>query len=149
MTGKRPKLKFPAGQRYSIAAMVVVFGLASAIGLRLVFRSYAAAPPPAGGYFPVSAITPPPAGTDGTKTTAFPTDAECAAKVHGSTWEPRPENNTPNHTVPPQPNTLGDFSQWNATWNADYKPRIDGNFTGTTDEIIQWVACKWGWSDEL
>jgi autotransporter family porin len=22
--------------------------------------------------------------------------------------------------------------------------RVDGNFTGTTDEIIQWVACKWG-----
>ena len=22
--------------------------------------------------------------------------------------------------------------------------RVTGNFTGTTDEIIQWVACKWG-----
>ena len=23
-------------------------------------------------------------------------------------------------------------------------PRVTGNFTGTTDEIIQWAACKWG-----
>ena len=22
--------------------------------------------------------------------------------------------------------------------------QITGNFTGTTDEILQWVACKWG-----
>ena len=29
------------------------------------------------------------------------------------------------------------------------KPRITGNFTGTTDEIIQWAACKWGWSDNV
>lgn len=39
----------------------------------------------------------------------------------------------------------------NATFNAtrgsgtnDRYPRVDGNFTGTTDEIIQWAACKWG-----
>jgi hypothetical protein len=24
--------------------------------------------------------------------------------------------------------------------------RVTGNFTGTTDEIIQWAACKWGFS---
>lgn len=23
-------------------------------------------------------------------------------------------------------------------------PRVDGNFAGTTDEILQWAACKWG-----
>ena len=27
--------------------------------------------------------------------------------------------------------------------------RIDGQFTGTTDEIIQWGACKWGFDEEL
>jgi hypothetical protein len=66
-----------------------------------------------------------------------------------SSWEPRPENNTANHTAPTNPQDLANFSQWNATWNATYKPRIDGHFSGTTDEIIQWVACKWGWSDNL
>ena len=27
--------------------------------------------------------------------------------------------------------------------------RVDGNFTGTTDEIIQWGACKWGFDEDL
>jgi len=124
---------------------LAVIALVIASGIYLSFQSHAAAPPPAGGYYPIINITPPPASGAAT----LPTDAQCAAQVHQSSWEPRPENDTPNHTVPPQPNTLGDFSQWNDTWNADYKPRITGNFTGTTDEIIQWVACKWGWSDEL
>ena len=26
----------------------------------------------------------------------------------------------------------------------DENPRVTGNFTGTTDEILQWAACKWG-----
>jgi hypothetical protein len=27
--------------------------------------------------------------------------------------------------------------------------RVSGNFTGSTDEILQWAACKWGFSDDL
>ena len=27
--------------------------------------------------------------------------------------------------------------------------RVTGNFTGTTDEIIQWAACKWGFDEDL
>ena len=100
--------------------------------------SGSSAKPAAGGYFSLT-----PAGS------AFPSDAECAARVRRSSWEPRPENAVANHTVPPQPNTLAKFSSWTTAWNSTYKPRVTGNFTGTTDEIIQWVACKWGWSDEL
>src|SRR5262249_31742065 len=70
--------------------------------------------PPAGGYF----STLPPGSP-------FPSDAECAARVHHSTWEPRPENNTANHTAPTNPGALANFSQWNGTWNTTYKPRID------------------------
>jgi autotransporter family porin len=29
------------------------------------------------------------------------------------------------------------------------RQQITGNFTGTTDEILQWVACKWGVSPDL
>jgi len=29
------------------------------------------------------------------------------------------------------------------------RQRVDGQFTGTTDEIIQWAACKWGLPDNL
>ena len=96
------------------------------------------AKPAANGYFSMTAPG-----------TAFPSDAECAAQVRRSSWEPRPENYVANHTVAPQPNTLAKFSSWTTAWNSTYKTRITGNFTGTTDEIIQWVACKWGWSDEV
>ena len=27
--------------------------------------------------------------------------------------------------------------------------RVDGNFVGTTDEILQWVACKWGIDEDV
>jgi autotransporter family porin len=37
----------------------------------------------------------------------------------------------------------------NDQWNNWLLPRITGNFTGTTDEIIQWAAAKWGVSDEM
>jgi len=77
----------------------------------------------------------------------LPSGAECAARVHHSSWEPRHDNDVANHTS--VTNTLGSFSQWNSAWNANYRPRIDGAFQGTTDEIIQWAACKWGWSDEF
>jgi hypothetical protein len=28
-------------------------------------------------------------------------------------------------------------------------PRIDGNFTGTTQEILRWTACKWGVDENI
>ena len=34
-------------------------------------------------------------------------------------------------------------------WESLLLPRVDGQFTGTTDEILQWAACKWGLSDNL
>ena len=49
----------------------------------------------------------------------------------------------------------------NATYNAtrgtstnDRSPseiygRVDGDFVGTTDEIIQWAACKWGIDEDV
>lgn len=59
---------------------------------------------------------------------ALPSDAECAARVQ-PTAEVRASNDGPNHVAAPQ-------SAW--------RGRVTGNFTGTTGEIIQWAACKWG-----
>ena len=95
-------------------------------------------PPISGGYFKLK-----PPGS------AFPSEQTCAQEVHRSTWEPRPDNTTANHTRPKNPGSLAHFSQWSTAWNNNYKPRITGNFEGTTDEIIQWAACKWGWSDDV
>ena len=36
-----------------------------------------------------------------------------------------------------------------ARWDSWLLPRVDGQFTGTTDEIFQWAACKWGLSDNV
>jgi len=80
---------------------------------------------------------------------ALPSDAECAARVHDSSWEPRSDNSEANHTKPKQPVDLADNSSYDAEWQAKYKTRITGNFSGTTDEIIQWAACKWGIADNV
>ena len=79
---------------------------------------------------------------------ALPTEAQCAARVHFSSWEPRPDNYAANHRVPAAQQIAG-MEAWNAS--IGYDPRADslrkqisGNFTGTTDEILQWTACKWG-----
>lgn len=79
---------------------------------------------------------------------ALPTEAQCAARVHLSSWEPRPDNYAANHRVPTAQQIAG-MEAWNAS--IGYDPRADslrkqitGNFTGTTDEILQWTACKWG-----
>jgi hypothetical protein len=80
--------------------------------------------------------------------TAFKTEAQCASEVHRSTWEPKPQN-TNNNGPTPQPVTLNNSPDFRSAWNTGYKTRINGNFSGTTDEIIQFYACKWGFSDEI
>lgn len=72
---------------------------------------------------------------------------ECAAMVRRSPWEPRPENTQANNTRGIQLITRIDGA--NAEGNQRFLPRINGDFTGTTDEIIQWGACKWGFDEEI
>jgi hypothetical protein len=86
-----------------------------------------------------------PSSTDGSAPAGIPrSDAECAAAVT-KTGEKRPSNTTDNNAVPPNPSAI----QWGSGWHywpkfvAD-RNKVTGDFTGTTDEIIQWAACKWG-----
>jgi hypothetical protein len=86
----------------------------------------------------------PSSGTGATPTGIPRPDATCAAAVT-PTAEKRPSNATPNSTVPSDPSSI----QWNPgyhTWPAFVTDRdkVTGDFEGTTDEIIQWAACKWG-----
>jgi len=46
-----------------------------------------------------------------------------------------------------RPRDLG--NTYNSLWDTWLLPRVDGQFTGTTDEIFQWAACKWGLPDNL
>jgi len=79
---------------------------------------------------------------------ALPSEAYCAAHIQRSSWEPRPQNAAANQRVPSSAQ-LAALGMWGAPMGLD--PRADqlrqqmtGGFTGTTDEILQWVACKWG-----
>jgi len=38
---------------------------------------------------------------------------------------------------------------YNSLWDTWLLKRVDGRFTGTTDEILQWAACKWGLPDNV
>ena len=97
--------------------------------------------------------TPTPSPTPTAKATTRPvgsaslSDAEAAARVSRSSWEPRPENYTPNHRVPTS-SELASFRSVN-TAPAAYRDKVTGNFTGTTDEIIQWTAHKWGLDEDV
>lgn len=75
--------------------------------------------------------------------------------MHYSTWEPRPTNFQENHTMPAVGAMAAAFatrprgSEYDSRWDSWLLPRVSGRFTGTTDEIFQWAACKWGLSDNL
>ncbi|MDP2291127.1 MAG: hypothetical protein Q8M22_08035 [Actinomycetota bacterium] len=64
----------------------------------------------------------------------LPTGAQCATRIRGVA-EIRPGNQAYNNTRGTRANTV--------------YTRVDGNFVGTTDEILQWVACKWGIDEDI
>jgi len=78
----------------------------------------------------------------------LPSDQDCAARVQRNPWEPRPQNSQANHAVPPVPYPLPTAS-WSSPAADHLKERVDGQFTGTTDEIIQWASCKWGYPTDV
>jgi hypothetical protein len=79
--------------------------------------------------------------------TTLPSEAECTSRVRRSSWEPRPENQQANNTNPyTQGYRLSGSSL--AEYGGNYESRVTGNFSGTTDEIIQWGACKWGFDED-
>jgi hypothetical protein len=68
---------------------------------------------------------------------ALPSGAECASRVR-----PAPEN---------RPGNAGyNSTTWSSQPMADpLGQRADGQYTGTTDQILQWVACKWGIDEDI
>ena len=109
-------------------------------------------PPPQGGY-----LTLQPTGVSGPGgwLDANRSDAQCTSLVHRSTWEPRPDNTKRDNTVVDAAAAHAAFaarphgSEYDPRWDSWMLQRVDGAFTGTTDEIFQWAACKWGLQDDL
>jgi hypothetical protein len=99
----------------------------------------------------LTACDPPP--TDGFYSTkppgaALPSGAVCADQVRdrGNLWEPRPQNEDEANNAP---NVDGIDGYDGMTHQAETWGRVRGNFVGTTDQTIQWAACKWGLADNL
>jgi hypothetical protein len=67
----------------------------------------------------------------------LPDDATCAARVAPAA-EIRPSNAAFNATRGKQKGLSGRFLS-----------RVTGDYAGTTDEILQWAACKWGVDPDL
>ncbi len=79
---------------------------------------------------------------------SLPDGSRCAGAIR-SAPEIRPDNAEANRFVP-VPGEDYELLAWTADTfgmadEADLlRQRIDGNFTGTTTEILDWGACKWG-----
>lgn len=135
-------------QALLMAVLVAGFGVFVLYGCSQPPVAANSAPPAAAGYFSLR-----PVGS----WRSLPSDSQCAARVHHSTWEPRPENYQQNHTTPAPGAMAASFASrprnrghtYNPLWDTWLLPRVDGRFTGTTDEILQWAACKWGLPDNL
>jgi hypothetical protein len=65
-----------------------------------------------------------------------------APRRSNPTWEPTPDNGQANHTILSPPYNWSVENYW-TLWRAK-RDQVTGNFAGTTTEIIQWAACKWG-----
>ena len=80
----------------------------------------------------------------------LPSDAACAAAIKRKPENKR-VNKTYNATTGNGQRLKGEeiFSGDDPKAVTDIAPRVTGNFTGTTDEILQWAACKWGIDEDM
>jgi hypothetical protein len=93
--------------------------------------------------------TPPtvsPSGQSITRPVGSPILSDAAAAAHVR-HEPeiRPDNLNANHTTP----TAQQLSAFRSASTQPYTASVTGNFVGTTDEIIQWAAWKWGVNEDI
>ncbi|MGI9599003.1 MAG: hypothetical protein ACR2QK_22760 [Acidimicrobiales bacterium] len=79
--------------------------------------------------------------------TTLPDERRCADHVlTGPDQEVRPENAEANATVVNVAVEVDGAGDW---WNGINADRVTGNFTGTTDQVLRWASCKWGFDEEI
>jgi hypothetical protein len=72
-------------------------------------------------------------------------DAEAAERVNKTSWEPR-RNNAQENQRRPDEDQIEDFRRRS---EMVYRRYVTGRYRGTTDEILQWAARKWGFDPDL
>lgn len=95
------------------------------------------------------AATPTPSGYYGTLPpgATLPSESTCSSTISSEpSSEAIPANTSFNETLPTASELSAFHSQplWQNDTPASDFANVDGNFTGTTDQIIQWGSCKWG-----
>lgn len=146
MGGRRNAAGLNRGRyRVSAAALLMTAALALA---GCSARPPASAPSrssssaPASGGPATDFLTVPPGGK-------LPTGAQCARQVRAvPSTEIRPGNGTANYTTG-QPVGPGLFPRGDSAQAAALAPLISGDFTGTTQQILEWAACKWGINQDV
>jgi hypothetical protein len=105
----------------------------------------------------IPAVTSPSSSSDGSPQyfglaplgTPLPrSDAYCASHVQPMA-ENVPANDAANHDIPPAGTNFdwGPSAKGSSGLAANFA-RVDGDFSGTTGEILEWAACKWGWDQD-
>jgi len=78
----------------------------------------------------------------------LPSGAQCARWVRAApSPEVRSSNRVANHTI--GEHVGRGFLSDDGSGGERLARRIDGDFTGTTQEILRWAACKWGIDQDL
>jgi hypothetical protein len=117
--------------------------LIAAAGAVTVYYALPARPPslpPAGVPFQFRTLPP---------GAALPSGAQCARWVRESpSPENRPANKSFNDTTG-QHVSRSFFPAGDSPQVKTLAPEISGDFTGTTEEILRWAACKWGISQNI
>lgn len=79
--------------------------------------------------------------------TPLPDGSLCSEQVLvDDSVENRPDNEGPNNTIV---DVTVDIDGADPVWNERLSPRITGDFTGTTEQILRWVSCKWGFDENI
>ena len=83
---------------------------------------------------------------------ALPSDSQCASEASGDNFEPVPQNG-PQNTYTPSASDLSTYvseaSGGEGGAPGSYLTRADGQFSGTTDAILKWASCKWGFDENV
>lgn len=142
MVGKRSVGMVHLGSLFLLLILIGVIAIIVGnrnIRISLRGRANLATPAPPPPYFGTLA-----------KGTELPSEETCRAMVRKSRWEPRPENDDLNLRTPRPGSYNPDLWTFlDSPLAESYRTRITGSFTGTTDEILQWGACKWGVDEDI
>lgn len=79
----------------------------------------------------------------------LPSDAQCAGWVRAKPLKENKRVNKAANATTGQHVAGSLFVGDSAKAASTIAPRIDGNFTGTTQEILRWTACKWGIDENI